>query len=69
MKTTTGGVSQPFYYTDTELRYSELHSGNYYVYRVYDFINAKKQANLLIIKGSLKDLNGKPTMYKAVAKL
>lgn len=69
VKTTTGGVSQPFYFTDTELRYSELHSGNYYVYRVYDFIDAKKQANLLIIKGSLKDLNGMPTMYIVVAKL
>lgn len=69
VKTTTGGVGQPFYYTDNELHYSELHSEHYYVYRVYDFINAKKQANLLIIKGSLKELNGKPVTYKAVVKL
>lgn len=68
VKTTTGGVSQPFYYTDNELRYSDLHSEHYYVYRVYGFINARKQAELLIIKGNLKDLNGKPTVYKAVAK-
>lgn len=69
VKTTTGGVSQPFYYTDNELRYSDLHSEHYYVYRVYSFINARKQAELLIIKGSLKELNGKPVTYKAVAKL
>ena len=59
VKTTTGGVSQPFYYTDNELRYSDLNSEHYYVYRVYGFINARKQAELLIIKGSLKELNGK----------
>ena len=69
VKTTTGGVGQPFFYTDTELRYSELHSGHYYVYRVFNFINAKRQAELLIIKGSLKELNGKPITYKAVVNL
>ena len=69
VKTTTGGVAQPFFYTDNELRYSALHNEYYYIYRVYGFINAKKQANLQIIKGSLEELNGKPVTYKAVVKL
>ena len=65
VKATTGGVSQPFYYTDNELRYSDLHSEHYYVYRVFNFKSANKQADILVIHGSLKDLNGKPISYKA----
>ena len=69
VKTTTGGVCQPFYYTENELAYSELNSAHYYIYRVYNFKDATKQADLLIIHGNMKDLNGKPVTYKAVAKI
>ncbi len=64
VKTTTGSIKQPFYYSDNELRFSELHSKNYYIYRVYEFKDSSKQARVLIIHGSLKDLNGKPVSYK-----
>ncbi len=64
VKTTTGTIKQPFYFTDNELQFSELHSENYYVYRVYNYNVSSKQANILIIHGSLKDLNGKPVSYK-----
>jgi len=65
VKTTTGGVKQPFYYSDNELQFSEQHRKNYYVYRVFNFKSANKQADILVIHGSLKDLNGKPISYKA----
>lgn len=65
VKTTTGGVKQPFYYSDNELQFSEQHRKNYYVYRVFIFKSANKQADILVIHGSLKDLNGKPISYKA----
>ena len=66
VKTTTGSISQPFYYTDNELCFSEQNKEHFYVYRVYDFQEAGKKADLMIIHGSMKDLNGKPTTYKAV---
>lgn len=31
VKTTTGGVMQPFYYSDNELQFSEQQRRNYYV--------------------------------------
>ena len=68
VKTTTGGVGQPFYFTSNELFYSELNKEHYYVYRIYNFKSATKQADLLMIHGSLKELNGKPVSYKVSLK-
>ena len=65
VKTTTGDYNQPFYYSDTELEFSNLNSGHYYIYRVYNFKDASKPANLIIIHGRMKDLHGKPVTYKA----
>lgn len=64
VKTTTGNISQPFFFTSNELSFSEQNKGHYYIYRIYNFKSATKQADLLIIHGSLKDLNGKPVSYK-----
>ena len=68
VKTTTGGVKQPFYYSDNELQFSEQQREHYYVYRVFNFKSATKQADVLIIHGSLKDLNGKPISYMVSVK-
>ena len=68
VKTTTGDVRQPFFYSDNELQFSEGHKENYYLYRVYDFVGSSKKANLLIIHGNLKQLNGKPISYKVSVK-
>ena len=68
VKTTTGSFSQPFYYSDNELQFSEYQKEHYYVYRIFNFKNARKQADLLIIHGSLKELNGKPVNYKVSIK-
>ena len=64
VKTTTGDVMQQFYYSDNELQFSEQQREHYYVYRVFNFKSATKQADVLIIHGSLKDLNGTPITYK-----
>ena len=68
VKTTTGGVTQPFFYTDNELQFSEQNHKHYYVYRVYNFKTETEPADLLIICGSLKYLNGRPVSYKASMK-
>ena len=64
VKTTTGSISQPFYYSDNELAFSELNSANYYVYRIYNFKGETQKADILIIHGSLKALFGRPVSYK-----
>lgn len=68
VKTTTGGVMQPFYYSDNELQFSDQKKENYYVYRIFNFKSAINQADILVIHGSLKTLNGKPTSYKVSVK-
>ena len=68
VKTTEGGCAQPFYYSANELERSKIEREHYYVYRVYDFKRAAKQASLLIIHGGLDELNGEPISYKASAK-
>jgi len=68
VKTTTGGVGQPFFYTDNEIQFSELNKEHYYIYRVFNFKSATKQAELTIIYGSLLYLKGKPVLYKAIVK-
>lgn len=65
VKTTTGGIDQPIYYTHNELEVSERFHEHYYIYRVYHFKQHDKKASLTILHGSLKHLNGQPISYKA----
>lgn len=65
VKTTMGHVDTPFYYTSNEMAYSIQNSSHYYVYRIYNFLSPKNQADVLIIRGSLKNLNGEPVSFKA----
>lgn len=68
VKTTTGSLSQAFYYSDNELSFSKMNDKNYYIYRIYNFKGATMQADLLILHGSLADLKGTPITYKASIK-
>ncbi len=64
VKTTMGHVDTPFYYTSNEMAFSTRNSSHYYVYRIYNFSSPKNQADVLIIRGSLKKLNGEPVSFK-----
>ena len=68
VKTTTGPLSQAFYYSENELNFSSINNKNYYIYRIYNFKEATMQADLLILHGSLADLKGTPIVYKASIK-
>ena len=63
VKTTTGGIDTPFYFSDNELRFSEENKRNYYLYRLYNF---GKQTSLAIIHGSLADVKAKPVSFKCI---
>lgn len=65
VKTTTGNISEPIYFTDTELDFSKMNREHYYIYRVFHFNKKKNYADLAIIKASLDELNAVATEYRA----
>ena len=64
VKTTTGGGSCPFFFTKRELERSIKDADHFYLYRVCNFNNKKQQADVIIIKGSLSELNAVPITYE-----
>lgn len=68
VKTTTGSLSQPFYFSYNELLFSAANKLHYYTYRVYNFKNATQQADILVVHGSLEDLHGCPLSFKVSLK-
>lgn len=64
VKTTTGDMFQPFYFSDKELQFSEEHSDHYYLYRVYKFEENGNATKIKVIPGSLKQFNAKPVKYQ-----
>ena len=68
VKTTTGGAYQPFYFSANELNRSVQDSSHFYLYRVCNFRTSINQADIIVIHGSLKDLNATPVTYKAELK-
>lgn len=65
VKTTTGGIDTPFFFSDNELQFSKEHNKNYYIYRIYDF---GKENNLAIIHGGLDEIDAQPVSYRCVLK-
>ncbi len=65
VKTTTGPLGRPFFFSQNELDFSEQNAAHYYLYRVYEYDDETGEGKVGIIKGSLKCLNGTPTQYSA----
>lgn len=63
VKTTTGGIDTPFFFSNNELLISKQLERNYYIYRLYYF---GKHTKLLIMHGSLADLAATPVSYKCI---
>lgn len=64
VKTTTGGKTTPFIVTENEVKFSELNSSNYYLYRVFDFDKKNSSGKLFIIKGDISQkLEMRPQQY------
>ena len=64
VKTTTGPENGSIYITANEMEMSEMHSEQYYLYRVYDFNITKMEGKLSIRQGSLKPLCISAQTYK-----
>jgi len=68
VKTTSGAEDASIFITANELKMSEEHPEQYYLYRVYDFDKSTMSGKLSIRKGSLKDLCISAQTYKVVFK-
>jgi hypothetical protein len=67
VKTTRGSVDADFFISANELIFASLHSPNYYLYRLYDYIDITDSAKYFVLKGDLSEsgsLQLIPTHYK-----
>lgn len=53
VKTTVGDINNPFYLTINELHFSQEHSSEYYLYRLFDLDLETKKASYYIFQGNL----------------
>lgn len=56
VKTTTGKKTTPFMITANELKFSEINSSNYFLYRVFDFDKKNQTGKLFIMKGDISEI-------------
>lgn len=68
VKTTTGGVDRPLFFSKKELERSLNDAEHFYLYRVYNFKDVKQPADVIIIEGSLEKLNATPISYEVIIK-
>jgi hypothetical protein len=52
-KKTKGGISTPFFMSTNELRFSELHSDRYALYRLFEFQIETKSGKMFKIEGNV----------------
>lgn len=64
VKTTKGQANTTFYITRNELEKSKTEQDNYFLYRVYNFDEAKGSAKILKIQGDLSSICEVPVNYK-----
>ena len=66
VKTTIGSKTTPFMITSNELKFAELNSENYYLYRIFDFNKEINKGKFYILDGDInKKLHLKPKQYFA----
>lgn len=67
IKTTTNGLSEPFYMSLNEVAYFKEYPENYYLYRLYNYNPVTKSANFYILKAEeLMKQDFNPTNYEVV---
>src|SRR5262249_20714549 len=54
VKTTTGGADSAFYMTSHEVAFTEQHSNNCYLYRVYEFDQVGNTGKLYVRRGAIE---------------
>ena len=65
VKTTTGRIKTPYRISEREVAFSERHSDNYHLYRVYDFNKRTGDGKFYIRDGAVNRATLMPTEYLA----
>jgi hypothetical protein len=63
VKTTKADISNPFYISESEVKFSEKYSENYFIYRVYEYDLILNSGKIFILKGSINRENLTSTNY------
>lgn len=66
VKTTRSNSATPFYITNNELLRSRRNTGNFYLYRLYEYDDKTCSAKYFEMKGDLSNICENPILYKAV---
>jgi hypothetical protein len=67
VKTTRGSADADFFLSANELAFAALHTDNYHLYRLYDYVDETDSAKYFVLKGDVrvsKLLRFVPTIYK-----
>ncbi len=65
VKTTVGGIGQPFDISLNEVEFSHKNSEGYRLYRIFNFGSEESSPGLHIVEGSIKDqFSLKPMSYR-----
>jgi len=65
VKSTRGSLSTDFYMSPNEIKFSEKHANNFYLYRVYDMGNQRGEASFYLLKGDVQQkLTATPVNFK-----
>jgi hypothetical protein len=63
VKTTKADINNPFYISESEVRFSEKYSDNYFIYRVYEYDLILNSGKIFILKGAINRNNLTSTNY------
>jgi hypothetical protein len=63
VKTTKADINNPFYISESEVKFSEKYSDNYFIYRVYEYDLILNSGKIFILKGSINRENLTSTNY------
>lgn len=65
VKTTNGGIDEPFYISTNEKAFCDLYKLSYFIYRLYDYNYNTKSAKYYIIKGTeISNFNFTPINFE-----
>jgi hypothetical protein len=63
VKTTKADINNPFYISESEVKFSEKYSDNYFIYRVYEYDLLLNSGKIFILKGAINRENLTSTNY------
>lgn len=58
-------MTTPFFFSNNEMKFSQEHCNQYYLYRIYNFKAKDKQADIALLHGGLDENHAIPINFMA----